>query len=182
MPGGPDYPLDKSQRFPLAKRSAIKTPMARTEVQGIIHAPSGDINNWVTAQSVAEARRDIITALAYLDLADLVQDKISTAVKSATEAIGRLETAVASQSQMLQQVSDLLGVIIPAWSTLKEVEEGDEMGIARQSASALGLKTEIIALQREPGFGHGDVVSIDPIAGRLVVRGTVVRVSVNFEG
>jgi hypothetical protein len=182
MPGGPDYPLDTSQRFTLAKRNDIKTPMARTEVQGIIHAPSGDINNWVTAQSVAEVRRQMVTALAYLDVADLVQDKISTAVARVADAVGRLNTAVASQSHLLEQVAGFLGVVVPAWVTLEEVENGDDMGISRPSANELGLKTEIVALQREPGFGHGDVVSIDPIAGTFVARGTVVRVSVNFEG
>jgi hypothetical protein len=71
---------------------------------------------------------------------------------------------------------------VPAWLTLKEVQEGDEMGISHPSANEFGLKTEIISLQHEPGFGHGDVVSIDPIAGTFVARGRVVRVSVNFEG
>ena len=140
MPGGPDYPLDTSQRFTLAKRNDIKTPMARTEVQGIIHAPSGDINNWVTAQSVAEVRRQMVTALAYLDVADLVQDKISTAVARVADAVGRLDSAVASQSHLLQQVAGFLGVFVPAWLTLKEVQEGDEMGISRPSANELGLK------------------------------------------
>jgi hypothetical protein len=182
MPGGSDYPLDTSQRFPLAKRNDIKTPIARTEVQGVIHSASGDINNWVTAQSVAEARRGLITALAYLDIADSVQDKTSSGVSRIVIDMGRLEAAVAAQSDLLQRVVDFLGVFVPAWVTLEEVEEGDEMGIARRSAAQLGLKTDIIPLQREPGFGHGDVVSIDPVAGTLVARGTTVRVSVNFEG
>jgi hypothetical protein len=106
MPGGSDYPLDTSQRFPLAKRNDIKTPVARTEVQGVIHSASGDINNWVTAQSVAEARRGLITALAYLDIADSVQDKTSSGVSRIVIDMGRLEAAVAAQSDLLQRVVD----------------------------------------------------------------------------
>ena len=77
---------------------------------------------------------------------------------------------------------DFLGVVVPAWHSLTEVHEGDEMGVALLSAAALGLTAQVVALQREPGFAHEEVVRIEPPAGTLVARGSTVRVQVNFEG
>ena len=56
------------------------------------------------------------------------------------------------------------------------------MGLTMPSAQSLGLVIEIIALQREPGFGHEEIVSMEPEAGTLVARGSTVRVRMNFMG
>jgi hypothetical protein len=76
-----------------------------------------------------------------------------------------------------------LGVRIPEWLTKEEVEGGDEMGgMTRPSAEELGLVVTFMVLQREPGFEHGQVVSISPPAGTLVRPGGTVTVTINLEG
>ena len=160
--------------------------MARDNVQGIIHQESGDIHNWVTAQAAAQIRRDLTTALAYLDVAGLLSDtrhkELKDRLDRITSAVEQSETMLAEQSQLLQQIAGMLGVVVPAWLNLEEVEKGDDMGLVRPSAAQLGLLVEIIPLQLEPGFGHEDVVSTDPRAGTLVARGSLIRVHVNFLG
>jgi hypothetical protein len=157
-----------------------------TTFRGVIHQPNGDIYNWVSVKSITAVYRDLITALAYLDVADLLSDtrhkELNNRLVAITNAVEQLRTNLTQQSQLLEQVAGLLGVIVPAWLNLEEVEEGDDMGIVRPSASELGLVVEIVPLQREPGFGHNDVVDSDPAAGTLVARGTKVRVRVNLLG
>ena len=62
------------------------------------------------------------------------------------------------------------------------MENGDDMGVAVRSAADLELLVDFVILQREPGFGHEDVVSIEPPAGTLVVKGSRVKVTLNLEG
>jgi beta-lactam-binding protein with PASTA domain len=96
--------------------------------------------------------------------------------------VASIAAALATQQSSIDAVVGFLGVIVPAWQTLTEVQQGDEMGMVRPSAEQLGLVADIIALQREPGFDHEAVVSMDPPAGTLVARGSTVHVRVNFQG
>jgi hypothetical protein len=186
MPGGPDYPFDSSPRFPSSKHDAIRPVAAQGDALGVVHDASGDVRTWVISGALAFAARDIVTALAYLDVADILSDARHKEFKDRLSAMAAtveaLKLALADQSQLLQQVASFLGVTIPAWLTLKEVNEGDDMGLVRPSAAELGLTVDMIPLQLEPGFGHEDVVSIDPAPGTIVARGTLVHVRVNFLG
>jgi hypothetical protein len=131
-------------------------------------------------------RSEVYTALAYLDVADIQSaqrhNEVVDRLAEVTAAVDSLKAAVDEQSRLLQQVAGFLGVSVPAWLNLTEVNEGDDMGLVRPSAAQLGLTVEIIPLQLEPGFGHEDVVSIDPAPGTFVARGTLVHVRVNFQG
>ncbi|MGE7920608.1 PASTA domain-containing protein [Viridibacillus sp. NPDC093762] len=73
-------------------------------------------------------------------------------------------------------------VIIPDWWNEEEVCNGDDMGILRPSAEELGLTVEIIAIQNDPSFDHGEVVHITPPAGTIIKRGSTVTVSINYLG
>jgi hypothetical protein len=112
-----------------------------------------------------------------LDVADLLSDtrqkELNNRLAGIMNVIEQINTTMAEQSQLLQQVAGVIGVIVPAWRNLREVEEGSDEpgGVDRPSAAELGLQIEIIALQLEPGFGHEDVVSSDPASGTLVPRG-----------
>jgi hypothetical protein len=76
----------------------------------------------------------------------------------------------------------LATVTIPGWSTKKEVLEGDDMGMNVVSAEELGLQVVFEFDQQHPGFGHEDVISIDPSAGTVVFAGSTVTVLINLEG
>ena len=186
MPGGPDYPNDSSARFPQEGLAALTSLRARDNIQGVIHTGEGDIRTWVISDEVMAARRDLYRALAYLDIADVAADARHTALlQRLTEIDGQVDAltvSVASQQATLTKIVDFLGVVIPEWMTLTEVQQGDEMGIVHPSAGELGLVTDIVPLQLEPGFGHEDVVSMEPPAGTLVARGSTVRIRVNFHG
>jgi len=85
--------------------------------------------------------------------------------------------------QSLAALVELVGaVFVPAWRTKTEVEQGDDMGLVSPSAAQLGLVVEYEFDQRNPDFGHEDVISITPPAGTPVRPGTTVRVRVNLAG
>jgi hypothetical protein len=126
--------------------------LATGDALGFLHDASGDVRTWVISGALALAARDIVTALAYLDVADILSDarhkKLADRLSGFAAVVDSLKAAMAEQSQ-LQQVAGLLGVTAPAWPNLKEVNEGDDLGLVRLSAAQLGLTVEIIQLQRE---------------------------------
>ena len=95
--------------------------------------------------------------------------------------IDLLETTVAS-------LVELAGAsVIPPWRTKTDIEEGDNEvalggGPATLSAEELGLIIEFEFDRLNPAFQHEDVVSIDPVAGTAVKRGSTVKVTLNLEG
>lgn len=193
MPGGPDYPCDQSGKYSLAVRNSIRYTPAANNVQGLFLTPEGDLRTWLVASYVQDSHRDLITALAYLDVADrAAADRsvreaqqnaaLNAEISDLRKEVRQLRDTVDASAKLVQALVSSLGVIVPAWHTRKEIEEGDDMGMVMPSAKDIGLVIEIIALQREPGFGHEEVVSMEPEAGALVARGSTVRVSMNFMG
>jgi hypothetical protein len=101
-------------------------------------------------------------------------------IQGATSLLGdRLDIL----ERTVESLVELVGaVVIPAWRTKTEVEQGDDMGMWAQSAEQLGLAVEFEIDQRNPNFGHEDVISITPPAGTAVRRGSTVVVRINLEG
>ncbi len=60
--------------------------------------------------------------------------------------------------------------------------EGDELGLGRPSAAALGLPVVLAIDQANPAFAHEQVETITPPPGTLVARGSTVTVLVNLQG
>lgn len=97
--------------------------------------------------------------------------------------LDNLHTRVHELETMVRTLVELVGaVFIPPWRTKTEVEEGDEMGMSTPSAAELGLIVQFAIDQRNPHFGHEDVVSIVPPPGTPVLRGSTVSVTINLEG
>ena len=71
---------------------------------------------------------------------------------------------------------------IPAWVNKQEVENGDDMGMDRLSATELGILVTFEFERLQPGFEHEQVMAIDPPAGSLITRGSTVKVTLNLEG
>jgi hypothetical protein len=189
MPGGPNYPHDQSTRYPASARDGIPIFRANDNIQGIIHTPEGDIRTWVISAGVQHTLRNLVTVLAYLDVADHAAASQSQQVGAARAEIAalradvlQLRSDVAENKALLQALISFLGVIVPEWRNRSEIENGDDMGMHLASAESLGLSIEIIALQREPGYQHEEVVSLEPPAGTMVARGSTIRVRMNFEG
>lgn len=108
-----------------------------------------------------------------------VQQLLASLTSLADDARRRLDRL----EDRLTRLTAFIGAAeIPAWNTRTEVEEGDEMGIVYPSAAELGLVVDYVALQREPGYVHEEVVSISPPPGTLVARGATVVVTLNLEG
>ena len=136
-----------------------------------------------------EAWQRIYVTEAYADLIDANVVSIQGETAGLKAAMADLQTRVASLQQTcaslaasVAQISNFLGVVIPAWINKEEVENGDAMGLARPSAADLGLTVVYLDARQVPGFGQDDVVSIDPPAGTFVVRGTTVKVTLDLEG
>jgi hypothetical protein len=90
---------------------------------------------------------------------------------------------LATLERTVEGLVKLLGAaVIPNWRTKTEVEQGDDMGIVSPSAESLGLVVEYEIDQANPNFSHGEVISITPSAGTLVLRGSTVVVRINLMG
>jgi hypothetical protein len=101
-------------------------------------------------------------------------------IQTASGALGhRLDTLERTVASLVALVG---AVVIPAWTTKTEVEQGDDMGMWAPSAEQLGLTVEYEIDQLNPDFGHEDVISITPPPGTAVMRGSTVVVRINLEG
>jgi hypothetical protein len=157
---------------------------------GILHDAEGDLRKYVIYGGVRQTRRDVYTALAFLNLIDLnvvaIRDRVDQVALEINAPLAArlaaLETSCATIAANLDQVMKLLGTVVPAWISQEEVESGDDMGMARPSAAALGLTVVFETVRQAAGFGHHDVVSISPPAGTLVAKGSTVTVVINLEG
>jgi len=193
----PAYPLDVTPRFTTHDQGEIGKGIQAIEPSlGILHDPVGDLKTWVAVGFGIKGLKDLYTALAYLDIVDGKADALADGQNGLHQKVdalsGKLDGLagtldglagkVDGLSTDLARLTDFLGAVIPQWRTKEEIENGDEMGIAVRSAADLNLVVEFIILQREPGFGHEDVVSIDPPAGTLVAKGSTVKVTLNLEG
>lgn len=186
MARGPDHPHDLSSRFPKSKRDAIYALRARDDVSGNVVAPSGDVTVEAVGRQVTSGARDLKTVLAYLDVIDVQSEERHTdtalVLSVAQREISDLRAQVAEQTGLLREVVAFLGVVVPAWESLEEVNNGDDMGMARPSVADLGLTMELVPLQQEPGYEHEELVRTEPPAGALVARGSMIRVFVNYLG
>lgn len=85
------------------------------------------------------------------------------------------------QEQTIAALVQLIGaVIVPAWRTKEEVEEGDDMGMVSPSAADLGLVVEYEHEESNPDFGYEDVIRTTPPPGTPVLPGTTIRVCINL--
>jgi hypothetical protein len=184
-----EYPHTHSTRYPQSARDDLKRAVPADHIGGIYRTAEGDIRTWLIDSHVVSAHRDIKTVLAYLDIADGHMRALgdsSAAVQSRldqiTGAVRQLTLAVQDQDRRLSAFIGMTAAEVPAWTTRREVEQGDDMGMVLQSAEALGLVVEYLFLRHHPGSAHDDVVVIDPPAGTLLPRGSTVRVTLNLEG
>ena len=127
----------------------------------------------------------------------VVTGEITAAGRAIGEALSSLQAAVAGLSndsgsaafrlgtleRTVEALVQLAGAaVIPNWRTKTEVEEGDDMGIVSPSAESLGLVVQYEIDQANPNYAHGEVISIAPSPGTLVLRGSTVVVRINLMG
>ena len=188
-----DFMVDSPHR-----RSGAGGPFRRALVHGegdvLVLNFAGDYTGGITAEGPVTTRGTLTadggaTITGALQLADRQQSS-QTAVPDVQRLLASLAALADDARRRLDRLEDRLTRLtayvgaaeIPAWTTRTEVEEGDEMGIVYPSAAELGLTVDYVVLQQEPGYGHEDVVSIDPPPGTLAARGSTVRVTINLEG
>jgi hypothetical protein len=116
---------------------------------------------------------------------------ITAALSSISETLANLRADMDHLKEQQSQMLQALGLaVIPAWQTAEEVERGDDMGLERPSAHALGLAVEYWAMNgdREDHIEDANVepwmsvILITPAAGTLVRSGSTVRVLISLEG
>ena len=190
MPRSATYPLDVTPRFTTSEQTMLGRGIAPVgNVVGVVHNSEGDLHSFVVFDAVRQVWKQLYTTTAYADLIDANVVSIQEQTTGLQPALADLHTRVASLQQTCEslaasvaQIVSFIGVVIPAWISKKEGEEGDDMGIARQSAAELGLKVGFVDSRQVPGFSQDDVVAIDPPAGTLVARGSTVTVTLDIEG
>jgi hypothetical protein len=199
----PKYPLDVSTRYP---ESSINLPLLRASdrISGLVVNPdTGDMPVEVVFQRTNTLFVNTQKILAYCDVIDLAQEAAETHALAQDQQIAGVDrrvsaldqrlagieqnltetkTAVAALRSSIDSLISFFAVVVPAWINKKEVENGDDMGIARQSAASLNLVVNFEFDRQRPGFGHEDVISIDPPAGTVVAKGSTVTVTLNLLG
>ena len=190
---------DPSKKYPFAKRDEILPHLFATGPlqDRTINPFTGDVTTAVTYRAAQTVGALVWDALGYLDqiepegfrgTRDLLHDilKAERIVQAQTAdldpSIADLRASVADLRASVDRLTDFLAVSIPAWINKTEVENGDDMGISRPSAASLELTVDFQFDRQVPGFGHEDVISIDPPPGTLVKRGSSVTVTLNLEG
>jgi hypothetical protein len=169
-----------------ADRRRDQTPSRRA----LVHDPSdgltinfgGDYPGGVTVQGDA-------TITGRLRLAG---DDVESTLESLRLRLGFVESMTTGRLDLLEttvaSLVELMGaVVVPPWRTKLQVDQGDDEsatggGAAIPSATALGLTVDLQSDRQVPGFEHEDVISIEPVAGTAVRRGSTVTVTVNLEG
>lgn len=190
---------DPSKNFPFDKRDDILPNLFATGPlqDRAINPFTGDVTTAVTYGALRTVAALVWDALGYLDqiepqgfrgTRDHLLDISDAAriVQAQTADLGAsiadLSASVAILRTNLDSLTNFLAVSIPAWINKTEVENGDDMGISRPSAASLELTVDFQFERQVAGFGHEDVISIDPLAGTLVKRGSRVTVTLNLEG
>jgi len=160
----------------------------------VITNDNPDMNNMQLYRAILDPMWiNTVKTLAYSDVIDVAidveQERAANWQKNADMRIAALDqrlTSVMGEVASLRTSIDTLiaffGVTIPAWSNKDEVENGDDMGMVRPSAAELGILVAFEFVRQQLGFGHEDVVSIDPPAGTLIARGNTVKVTLNLLG
>lgn len=170
---GSDLMLDSAQR-----RSPGSGPLRRALVHdasdGLTLNFARDYPGGVTVEGGLAVTRDLAVT------GEVTVGGVRVARDSQLQA---LQERIDEQQETIRALADLIGaVIVPAWRTKEEVEEGDDMGLVSPPASELGLVVEYEFDQLNPLFGHEDVISISPPPGTPVLRGSTVRVRINLQG
>lgn len=184
------YPMNLSARFPAADAPAARWRAADNFSGMIINPHTGDMTVEAAYRTIAGAWHDVYRSLAFFDVVDTKLDGTAAAATAANEALQRLETSAAAVthgvSTLESRVDSLIAtvtaalaaaghIIVPQWLDTREVEQGDSMGLERESAEALGLKVRYV-----PEAPHADspleVAYTDPAAGALAERGSTVTV------
>jgi hypothetical protein len=182
-------PLDRSPSWPGKKINLYFRPgFQASKLKGAIQNAEGDLTTDAAARIVRDVGRFVYTGLAYSELIELATARLEAQAFATAQnqehmlqQIAALTSQVQALQNLVQALVDSQGVVIPHWQTQKEVEQGDDMGIT-PSAAALGLLVEMNFLQQEPGFKHGEVVTIEPPPDTLVKRGSTVVVNINLMG
>ena len=178
------YPPEKAFNINPAI-SGVRSPLGGLEV----NPATGDVAVHTVYTAVGRNSSLIWNALGYLDVIEedtgetrlrLVETQQQLA--DTQEAVKVVQSQIADLRASLDRLVDFLAVSIPAWINKTEVENGDDMGISRPSAASLELTVDFQFDRQVAGFGHEDVISIDPPAGTLVKRGSSITVTLNLEG
>ena len=177
---GSDLLLDSPDRH--KDQQPHRRALVHDSSDGLTINFNGDYPAGVTVQSDAVITGQLTLAGTEVKSAlDSLRIELNFLKQLSMDRLDVLETTVAS-------LVELMGaVVIPGWRTKTQVEEGDDEaavggGAAIPSAADLGLIVDFVFDRQDPGFEHEDVVSIEPVPGSAVTRGSTVKVTVNLEG
>lgn len=188
-----DYPMDISKRFPLADRPKWQWKATGAVTGRIIDLNSGDLTVEAAYRTIVGARMDVYRCLAFCDILDQATQANTTALTQIGKRAAQLHAATVKLQHSIDSTAATVGelglkldalieiaggVIVPEWLTTDEVENGDDMGVARKSAADLGLTVEYLA-QWTPDYGVRDVLWTNPAAGDIVKRGSTVQVKLS---
>lgn len=191
----PKYPLDVSTRYP---ESSTSVPLVRASdrISGLVINPdTGDLTVEIVYHRTNTLFVNTQKILAYCDVIDLAQEAAETHALAQDQHVAALDQRVAGLDQSLTQMKgeiaalrssidsliSFLGVVVPSWANKEEVERGSDMGEV-ESAENLNLVVNFQFDRQRPGFGHEDVISINPPAGTIVAKGSTVTVTLNLLG
>lgn len=138
---------------------------------------NGDYPSGTTVHGNLTVTGQILTADGSSDV-----DELKRAVSDIRDQLRRMHSgAISEVADQLKALAALLNAaFVPPWKTREEVENGDDMGVFYESAASLGLVVEYRDEQGVPGYFHDQVIRIEPRPGTPLLRGSTVRVTVNY--
>jgi hypothetical protein len=172
----PDLMIDHPARRRAGPSSQYRRALVHDFQDGLTLNWAGDYPGGVTVAGNLAVTGDVKVGNA--SLAALIETLRSVEVMA-----GNIGARIDTLERTVEGLVQLVGAaVIPPWRTKTEVEEGDDMGMSTRSAADLGLVVEYEIDQQNPHYDHGDVISIVPSPGTLVMRGSTVKVRINLEG
>ena len=184
------YPMNPPARFPARDAPTSRWKAADNFSGYIINPQTGDITVEAAYRTIVTASRDVYRSLAFFDVVDTkldataasataAQDTLAQIDASATQLTNSLKAMEGRVDALIETVTSALAatgqIIVPEWLSTREVQEGDSMGLARQSASDLGL-----VVRYEPPLQSEnewlEIAYTDPKPGSLAKLGSTVVV------
>ena len=168
--------LRVSKRFPPEQRNSLFTKLDANEpLKGLTHNPAtGDLTVALVFNSVVHLSAFIWDTLGFLDVIDQQQTEAAGQIAALRQEVAALTTQLAPVIEIVRS----LGVAVPDWRSIDDVDNGRGVlsGDDVLSAKQAGLLVTFKEVDDPNATEQRAIVRIEPPVGTFVARGSEVLV------